>query len=443
MTFEHFNLHPKILQEVTEAGYLEPTKIQSKAIPKILRGFDIRGAAQTGTGKTAAFLLPALNRLVAPAKESGKGPRVLILVPTRELAMQIGTQANKYSKFLPRAKTVCIGGGVPCHIQARKLRRPYDILVATPGRLIDFLNQGKISFSRLEMLVLDEADRMLDMGFIEPVEEIVARAPKERQTLLFSATLRGAVLKLSEKLLNKPMDIIVHAEREKHDNIEQTLHYVDDLNHKNRLLDHILAKEGVNYALVFTSTKRHAAQLVEELHEKGQPAAALHGDMTQKQRTKTITQFREGKHRILVATDVASRGIDVQCITHVINFDLPHCIEDYVHRIGRTGRAGAKGSALSFAGSRETPLVKKIEKFTGQEIDVVEIAGMEPRRQKRPAHTPKRRRPKKANTPSQGPKRARSSKATRPSGKPHPRRRPKRAAKVLQKTGRRGRRTGG
>ena len=414
MTFNDLSLHPKILEAITEAGYCEPTEIQSKAIPKVLRGFDIRASAQTGTGKTAAFLLPALCRLVAPAKESGHGPRVLILAPTRELAMQIGEQANKYSKYLPRAKTVCIGGGVPYHMQTRKLSRPYDILVATPGRLIDFMNRGKISFSRLEMLVLDEADRMLDMGFIEPVEQIVAATPKNRQTLLFSATLRGAVLKLSERLLNKPMDIIVHAERAKHDNIEQTLHYVDDLNHKNRLLDHILAKESVNHALVFTSTKRHADQLVSELHEKGHRAAALHGDMNQRQRTRTIGQFKENKLRILVATDVAARGIDVQSITHVINFDLPRNIEDYVHRIGRTGRAGAKGAALSFAGGRDTSLVKRIEKFTGQEIDIVEVAGMEPRRNKRPSTPSKHRRPQRSSGSYSS--KGRSSKPSKSSG---------------------------
>ena len=391
MSFDNFSFHPKILKAVAEAGYSEPTLVQSKVIPKIMEGFDIRASAQTGTGKTAAFLLPALNRLVSPSPKGGKGPRVLILVPTRELAMQITTQAEKYGKYLNRIKTVCVVGGVPYHSQICKLNRPCDILIATPGRLIDFINQRKVDFSRLEMLVLDEADRMLDMGFVEPVERIVSKTPKSRQTLMFSATLQGSVIKLSERLLNKPMEIVVHAKREKHDNIKQSLHYVDDLNHKNRLLDHILGTQGVKFAIVFTSTKRHADQLVGELYDKGHKTAALHGDMNQRQRTRTIMRFKSGKIKILVATDVASRGLDVQSITHVINFDLPRNVEDYVHRIGRTGRAGTNGTALSFAAGRDAVLVKKIEEFTGHSINIVEIAGLEPRAQHR--SSPSKRRP--------------------------------------------------
>lgn len=378
MIFETLNLHPKILKAIHDAGYTTPTPIQEKAIPVVLEGADIRASAQTGTGKTAAFLLPALNRLVTPAEKNGKGPRVLILAPTRELAMQIGVQAEKYSKHLERCKTVCIGGGVPYHKQLSKLSRPYDILIATPGRLIDFLHQGKIAFPRLEMLVVDEADRMLDMGFVEPVEEIVAATPGDRQTLLFSATLQGSVLKLSERLLKNPVDIKVHAEKAKHENIEQRLHYVDDLYHKNRLLDHILNDDSLRSAIVFTSTKRHADQLVDDLYEKGHLAKALHGDMSQRHRTRTIQDLRKGKFNVLVATDVAARGIDVQSITHVINFDLPRNIEDYVHRIGRTGRAGTMGIALSFAAGKDSDLVRRIEKFTGQPINVSVIPGMEP-----------------------------------------------------------------
>jgi superfamily II DNA/RNA helicase len=384
MTFDTLSLHPKILKAVTLAGYTEPTKIQLKAIPKILSGFDIRASAQTGTGKTAAFLLPALNRLTAPSSKPGKGPRVLILVPTRELAMQIAEQAEKYSKYLHQVKTVCVVGGVPYPAQLQKLSRPYDILIATPGRLIDFINRRKVDFSRLELLVLDEADRMLDMGFVEPVEQIVAATPSSRQTLMFSATLEGSVIKLSDKLLNKPMEIVVHAKREKHENITQQLHYVDDLHHKNRLLDHILSEGSVSNAIVFTSTKRQANQLVGELHDKGYQVGALHGDMNQSRRTRTITQLKNGKIRILVATDVAARGIDVQSITHIINYDLPRNVEDYVHRIGRTGRAGAQGTALSFAAGRDVLLVKKIKEFTGQDIDIVEIAGLEPRLKQAP-----------------------------------------------------------
>lgn len=378
MTFNNFSLHPQILKALSAAGYVEPTGIQSKAIPKILRGFDIRASAQTGTGKTGAFLLPALNRLTAPSAKPGKGPRLLILVPTRELAMQVELQAQKYSRFLPHLKSACVVGGVPYSAQLRKLSKPCDILIATPGRLIDFMERSKIDFSRIEMLVLDEADRMLDMGFLEPVEHIVAAMPAERQTLLFSATLKGNINALSEKLLNKPMDIVVHAEHERHENISQAIYYADGLEHKNRLLEHILKMDGVDRTIIFTATKRHADELVEDLLAKGHRAAVLHGDMKQRQRTRTITQMKQGEIKVLVATDVASRGIDVQAVSHVINFDLPRSPEDYVHRIGRTGRAGATGSALSFASKRDSFLVKKIEAFTGQKIETATIEGLEP-----------------------------------------------------------------
>lgn len=382
MSFDQLDLHPNLLKAIAETGYTDPTEIQLKAIPKIMRGFDIRASAQTGTGKTAAFLLPALHRLTSPSTKPGKGPRLLVLVPTRELAMQIATQAEKYSRYLQRVKTVCVYGGVPYPIQTRDLSRPYEVLIATPGRLIDFINRGKIDFSRLEMVVLDEADRMLDMGFIDPVEQIVLSTPASRQTLLFSATLQGSVIKLSEKLLNKPMEIIVHPDQTKQDNIKQNLHYVDDLQHKNRLLHHILKEEKVEHAIVFTATKRDADQVAEDLLSQGHQAAALHGDMNQRQRARTIAQLRRGDIKIVVATDIAARGIDVQSITHVINFDLPRTAEEYVHRIGRTGRAGAQGTALSFAAGRDFTIVKRIEQFTGQPMNVLEIAGFEARRKK-------------------------------------------------------------
>ena len=427
--FDNLNLHPKILKAVTEAGYTEPTKIQLKAIPEIMNGVDLRASAQTGTGKTAAFLLPALNRIASPAQGSGqggnqggnRGPRVLILVPTRELAMQIATQADKYSKYMNQVKSVCVVGGVPYHKQLPKLSRPHDILIATPGRLIDFIEQRKINFSRLEILILDEADRMLDMGFLEPVEQIVAETPQTRQTLLFSATLQGSVLKLSRRLMKDPKEIIIDADHAKHENITQKLHYVDDLSHKNRILDHILNSGDVGHAIVFTATKRHADQLVRELRDKDYDAGALHGDMNQRQRTRTIKQLKDGKINILVATDVAARGIDVLSITHVINFDLPNNAEDYVHRIGRTGRAGAMGTALSFAAGRDAHLVKAIEKFTGHKIDVTEIAGLEPRpKKKAPPRSKQRDRFKggaKRRFNPAGPKK--SQKRTRPHRKGH------------------------
>lgn len=377
MSFSDLNLNEEILKAIKEIGYTTPTPIQQEAIPLIMSGRDLRASAQTGTGKTAAFILPALNRLATKSKLTGHGPRVLILVPTRELAMQVAAEAEKYSKYMNRTTTVCIYGGAPYPVQNRQLSRPYEILVATPGRLIDHMERGRIKFSRLEMLVLDEADRMLDMGFIEPVEQIAAATPEDRQTLMFSATLKGPVMKLSNSLLTDPLEVSVAEEHAKHENIEQRLHYVDGLSHKHRLLDHLL-ELPMQQTIIFTSTKVNADELVDRLLDQGLPAAALHGDMNQRQRTSTIKKMHKGDIRILVATDVAARGIDVPAISHVINFDLPNNAEDYVHRIGRTGRAGAKGIALSFAAPKDTILVKRIEQFTGHKMVPHVIAGMEP-----------------------------------------------------------------
>ncbi|MBS0633956.1 MAG: DEAD/DEAH box helicase [Verrucomicrobia bacterium] len=376
MTFQDLALDPKILKAIEDAGHTTPTPIQQQAIPAILEGKDLRASAQTGTGKTAAFMLPSLHKLTKQVP--GHGPRVLILVPTRELAMQVATEAAKYSKHLSRVSTVCIYGGTPYPVQNRQLSRPYEILVATPGRLIDHMQRGRINFGRVELFILDEADRMLDMGFIEPVEQIAKALPKQRQTLMFSATLKGPVMNLSKRLLTNPTEISVAHDTAKHENIDQKLMYVDDLNHKHRLLDHILSTPDLNQAIIFTSTKRYAGELEDKLTGSGFKAAALHGDMSQRERTRTIRRLREGAINILIATDVASRGIDVQNISHVINFDLPMCAEDYVHRIGRTGRAGAKGVAFSFASSKDRDSLRRIEEFTGQKIPSHQFAGMEP-----------------------------------------------------------------
>lgn len=378
MNFKNLSLHPKVLKALDSLGYEEPTEIQAKALPKIARGFDIRASAQTGTGKTAAFMLPTLSRLSTPSKRRGKGPRALILVPTRELAQQVAAQTEKYSKFMDRLKTVCVVGGVPYRIQERKLTKPYEVLIATPGRLIDYMEQGKIDFSRLEVLILDEADRMLDMGFSKPVERILKETPKERQTLLFTATMDKSILDLSDRFMKNPMEIKTKSEKRSLDAIEQRLYYTNDLGHKNRLLEHLLANEESEHTIVFTATKRHADQLSRELQQGGHKTAALHGDMTQGRRTRTLRQLKEGKIDVLVATDVAARGIDVSTITHVINFDLPQNVEDYIHRIGRTGRAGREGAAYSFISNREKPFVSKIEKYTGQKITVSEIDGLKP-----------------------------------------------------------------
>jgi len=383
MSFKNLNLIPEILESIEKAGYTTPTAIQEKAIPVILEGHDIRGCAQTGTGKSAAFILPTLQKLAKPTEKNGRGPRALILVPTRELAMQVAEAAEKYSKSMNRMKTVCIFGGQPYPIQNKQLSRPYEILVATPGRLIDHVNRGRIDFSRLEMFILDEADRMLDMGFIDDVEMISSQIPEDAQTLMFSATFKGNILKLSKKLLNDPVEITIESDNKTHDNINQILHYVDNLGHKLKILDHLLKDETIDQVLVFSSTKAYADELVDQLKDNGHQAESLHGDMSQHKRTKTIKRMREGRFRILVATDVAARGIDIHTITHVINFDLPQSVEDYVHRIGRTGRASNKGTALTFAAPKDTFLLRKIEEFTGKKITPLEIVGLEPQMKNR------------------------------------------------------------
>ena len=379
MSFESLNLNPAILQALTASGYKEPTPVQAQAIPEAIANHDLMVSAPTGTGKTAAFVLPALQRLAQPSAKSGRGPRVLVLTPTRELALQVTAAVDIYSKFMPRLRTGTVLGGMPYLKQRRLLDQPLDILVATPGRLIDFMDQGRVDFSRVEILVLDEADRMLDMGFIQPVEKIAAAMPAGRQVLLFSATLDGNIARLARTLLRNPKLIEVAASKAYYENIEQRLHHVDDGSHKRKLLDHLLADIAVNQAIVFTATKRGADKLAGDLHGLGHSAAALHGDMNQSQRNRTLSKLRSGHVRVLVATDVAARGIDVSTITHVINYDLPKVAEDYVHRIGRTGRAGANGIAISFAAPDDRSQLRQIERFTGNQIQAHVVPGLEPK----------------------------------------------------------------
>jgi superfamily II DNA/RNA helicase len=377
MSFEKLQLASPILKAIAECGYTTPTPIQEQAIPIALAGRDIIASAQTGTGKTAAFILPALQRLSAPATGKGRGPRILVLTPTRELATQVSDAARMYGKN-QRLRSATILGGMPYREQLRLLSQPVDLVVATPGRLNDHLERGRINLSRVELLVLDEADRMLDMGFIEDVERIASAAPADRQTLLFSATLDARIEKLAQGLLNEPEMVMIASQKVNQANIEQRLLVADNLKHKSNMLQHLIQDDDLDRAIVFSATKRDADIIANELRSLGHAAAALHGDMKQNARNRTIADMRRGKIRLLVATDVAARGLDVAGISHVINFDLPRFAEDYVHRIGRTGRAGASGIAISFVSNGEIDCLKRIERYTGQSIPQHIIPGLEP-----------------------------------------------------------------
>ncbi|UFS71972.1 DEAD/DEAH box helicase [Geomonas sp. RF6] len=382
MSFETLNLAQPILKAIAARGYTDPTPIQEQAIPLALAGKDLIGTAQTGTGKTAAFVLPALQRLLVPSTARGKGPRILVLTPTRELANQVTDAVRAYGKFM-RVRSGAILGGMPYREQLALLSAPVDLIVATPGRLIDHLERGRMNLSRLELLVLDEADRMLDMGFSEDVDKIAAAAPEARQTMLFTATMDDAMAKLAKRLLTEPERIDVAPQQITKPQIEQRLHVTDDIRHKNRLLQHLISDINLTKAIIFSATKTGADQLAMELYSQGHAAAALHGDMSQGARNRTIVNMRRGKVRLLVATDVAARGLDVSGISHVINFDLPKFAEDYVHRIGRTGRAGASGVAISFCSFNEVAYLDRIEKYTGESLPHHVIPGLEPTRQLR------------------------------------------------------------
>ncbi|EEZ72646.1 DEAD/DEAH box helicase [Neisseria cinerea] len=382
--FADLNLDKNILSAVSSEGYESPTPIQAQAIPFALEGRDIMASAQTGSGKTAAFLLPTLQRLTKRSEKPGKGPRALVLTPTRELAAQVEKNALAYAKNMRWFRTVSIVGGASFGYQTRALSKPVDLIVATPGRLMDLMQSGKVDFTRLEVLILDEADRMLDMGFIDDIETIVEATPADRQTLLFSATWDGAVGKLARKLTKDPE--VIEVERvDDQGKIEEQLLYCDDMRHKNRLLDHILRDANIDQCVIFTSTKAMTEVIADELYEKGFAANCLHGDMPQGWRNRTLMDLRKGRCKILVATDVAARGIDVPTITHVINYDLPKQAEDYVHRIGRTGRAGRTGIAITFAEVNEYVKVHKIEKYIGRKLPELTIEGMEPTRKRKSA----------------------------------------------------------
>lgn len=397
MKFQTLHITEPILKAVKEQGYVDPTPIQEQAIPYALQGRDILGCAQTGTGKTAAFSIPTIQLLKKHYKQS---IRSLIVTPTRELAIQIQENITAYAQYTT-IRSIVIFGGVPQKPQERILKAGVDILVATPGRLNDLIQQGIIDISHIEIFILDEADRMLDMGFLPDVKRIIAKLPKRKQTLFFSATMPSEIRKLAQSLLHELVSIEVTPASTTVEKIDQSLYYVDKAN-KKRLLLKLLQKNRVQNALVFTRTKSNANRLAKYLNENGVTTGVIHGNKSQNARQQALLQFKEGKSRVLVATDIAARGIDVQELSHVFNFDIPNEAEVYVHRIGRTGRAGRQGCAIAFSDCNEAEYVKNIEKLIRMHIPVVEDREF-PMRNLEPAasaQSQNRRRQKPAAKPS-------------------------------------------
>ena len=387
MSFASLGLNEALTKAVTASGYETATEVQTQAIPPALAGADLMVSASTGSGKTASFILPALERVLAARGDNTKrrekgviyGPRILVLCPTRELAMQVAKAAATYGRFVQGLRVATVVGGVPYPAQIAALRGPLDILISTPGRLLDHLQTGKCVLENVEMLVLDEADRMLDMGFIDDINTIADQIPATRQTVMFSATFAGHVGRLAQNLLRDPKRIDVASHTDTHENIEQRLHWADNVNHKNAILDHILTQKEMEQALVFTSTQRDADWLADRLADMGHHVASLHGGHPQGRRNRVLQGLRNKQLKILVATDVAARGIDVPSISHVINYGLPMKAEDYVHRIGRTGRAGRDGLAITLGERMDAGMIRRIQQFTTQNIPVGVIAGLEPK----------------------------------------------------------------
>ncbi len=437
MSFESLGLMAELHRAVSEKGYSSPTPIQKRAIPIILEGRDLMGGAQTGTGKTAGFTLPLLQRLMETDKP-GKGRRpirALVLTPTRELAAQVADSVHNYGRHLPLKSTV-VFGGVSINPQKQKLIRGVDILIATPGRLLDHVNQRSANLSNVDILVLDEADRMLDMGFIHDIKKVLALVPKKKQTLLFSATFSDDIKKLANGLMKSPALIEVARQNAATETVKQVIHPVDKTR-KRELLSFLIGSNNWQQVLVFNRTKHGANRLAEQLNKDGITSAAIHGNKSQGARTKALADFKSGKVRVLVATDIAARGIDIDQLPHVVNFELPNVPEDYVHRIGRTGRAGNEGEAMSLVCVDELKLLKDIEKLINREIPKETIEGFDPdpsikaqpinrgrgQQQKRPARKSGRSASKKSPRPGKNARRiasennggnARSGKASSP-----------------------------
>lgn len=379
MSFEQLGLSPEIMRAIVDQGYTEPTPIQKQAIPPVLEGKDIMGSAQTGTGKTAGFTLPMLRRLQTHGNKSvspARHPiRALILVPTRELAAQVYESVKTYGKYLPLRSAV-VYGGVNIDPQIKEIHAGVEILVATPGRLLDHIQQKTLSLSKVEMLILDEADRMLDMGFLPDIKRILMLIPSRRQSLMFSATFSGEIKKLADKLLNQPVLIEVARSNKISDLVTHVVHPVSKAR-KGELIVHLLKSKDLKQVLVFARTKQGASQLARHLQREGITATEIHGDKNQMQRTQALEDFKQGTAQVLVATDVAARGLDIEDLPHVINYELPNTPEDYVHRIGRTGRAGTKGDAISLVCDEEKALLKDIEKLIKTKLLVESIEGFD------------------------------------------------------------------
>lgn len=377
MLFTDLGLSPEILKAIEKQGYTTPSPIQQEAIPEILNDRDVLASAQTGTGKTAGFTLPIIEKLLQAPKNKKRAIKALIITPTRELAAQIQKNVRDYTEFTP-VKSAVIFGGVKQGSQVTTIRQGIDILIATPGRLLDLCQQRLVDLRNIEVLVLDEADRMLDMGFVRDIKKIIALLPVQRQNLLFSATFSKEIKGLAQAFLNNPVQIAVTPQNTAVEIIEQKAYRVDKTD-KYNVLFKLINEENWEQALIFTRTKHGANRLADKLTRKGYNAAAIHGNKSQNQRTKALAGFTNGKIRILVATDIAARGLDIPLLPHVVNFELPNIAEDYVHRIGRTGRAGAEGAAISLVDIEEVAYLRGIEKLIGEKIDTSEIEGFEPK----------------------------------------------------------------
>lgn len=424
MSFTSLGLSDSLLRAIDEKGYTSPSPIQLEAIPAVLSSKDVMAAAQTGTGKTASFTLPLLQRLEDGPKVKSNSIRALVLTPTRELAAQVADSVTTYGQYLPLKSTV-VFGGVKINPQMKKLRGGMDVLVATPGRLIDLYNQNAVKFSQVEILVLDEADRMLDMGFIRDIRKLIALMPKKRQNLLFSATFSNDIRKLAEGLLHNPVQIEVSPRNAAAQSVQQSIYEVDK-SKKTALLSHLINDNGWEQVLVFTRTKHGANRLVKKLDQNKISAAAIHGNKSQGARTRALASFKDNKIRVLVATDIAARGIDINELPHVINFDLPNVPEDYVHRIGRTGRAGSEGEAISLVSADEVDYLSAIENLIRQTLRREVEEGFVPTQQvpltqlnDRPRKPKKLKKKVSGTRQTSGQRNTKSSEQKRQGNKPH------------------------